>query len=231
MKDSISISLAVSPEQAERLAGLQRVFAELCNSLTPLVQSTRCWNRVALHHLAYRSLRLRFPDAGSQIVCNAIYSVSRAYRLVVQYLAKLRDGSGAPAKALPLLRFRDDAPVFFDWHTVSIKGGVLSLYTLEGRMKFHVDLAPEVVGQLSCRKIREIVLASQGPGAYRLTFVFSDKTSDGEEGADVRRAAIRLPKYLILDPVRGEGVPALIGDDNDDQGDSTMVSARHELFN
>ena len=63
---------------------LQAAFAQVCNALAPLVQSTRTWNRVALHHMAYKTLRERFPAVGSQMVCNAIYSVSRHSRALFQ---------------------------------------------------------------------------------------------------------------------------------------------------
>ena len=71
----LRIPLETTPAQVQRLLQLQQGFAQLCNALAPLVQQTRVWNRVALHHLAYRQLREAFPQMGSQMVCNAIYSV------------------------------------------------------------------------------------------------------------------------------------------------------------
>ncbi|MCU0922625.1 MAG: hypothetical protein MUF16_20270, partial [Burkholderiaceae bacterium] len=76
MNSALRIPLKTSPRQHEQLVQLQRAFAEVCNALAPLVQQTRCWNRVALHHMAYKRLREGFPGLGSQMVCNAIYSVS-----------------------------------------------------------------------------------------------------------------------------------------------------------
>ncbi len=104
----LCIPLHAEPKAQQRLLDLQRGFARVCNALAPLVQQTRVWNRVALHHLAYRQLREQFPEMGSQMVCNAIYSVSRTGRLVFQHpqspfsLARLGD------KPLPLLRFTED---------------------------------------------------------------------------------------------------------------------------
>src|SRR5574344_657242 len=122
----LRIPLETTPAQAQRLQQLQQGFAQLCNALSPLVQQTRVWNRVALHHLAYRQLREAFPQMGSQMVCNAIYSVSRTCRRVFQnpaspfYLDKLGD------KPLPILRFTQSCPVYFDRHTLSLKTGLLS---------------------------------------------------------------------------------------------------------
>ncbi|MEG2632599.1 MAG: hypothetical protein RSB42_17155, partial [Comamonas sp.] len=132
--------MQAAPDQLARLQALQLGFAQLCNALAPLVQTTRVWNRVALHHLAYRQLREQFPSMGSQMVCNAIYSVSRTCRMVFQHpgsplhLDKLGD------KPLPLLRFADSCPVYFDRHTLSLKNGLLSMFTLDGRMRFQLSL-------------------------------------------------------------------------------------------
>jgi hypothetical protein len=149
MKNQIlTIQLQVTAEERARLIALQQAFAELCNALVPVVRRNRCWNRVGLHHLAYHALRSRFPRMGSQMVCNAIYSVSRAYRMVPKH----------PDTPLPLLKFLPDAPVFFDRHTVSIKDGQLSMYTLDGRVRFGFAVSKEILGVFSTGRLREIVL-------------------------------------------------------------------------
>src|SRR5205085_1408721 len=113
-----------SPEQAERLRQLQAAFAEVCNALAPTVRERRLWNRVTLHHLMYRPLRERFPAMGSQMVCNAIYAVCRAARIVYQHPASPFHVNRFPAaKLLPLLHFQAASPVFFDRHTLSLKDG------------------------------------------------------------------------------------------------------------
>ena len=141
MKSVIRVPLNTTPEQYARLQALQTAFAQVCNALAPEVQRSRVWNRVALHHLHYRTLREKFPALGSQMICNAIYAVSRASRLVFQTpgspfnLTKLGD------KALPLLQFAKSCPVYFDRHTLSIKPGQLSLFTMDGRMRFDLTLS------------------------------------------------------------------------------------------
>ena len=101
----IRIPLTATPEQHVRLQALQVAFAQVCNAISPVVQQTRCWNRVALHHLVYKSLRARFPAMGSQMVCNAIYSVSRTSRLVFQHPNSPFNVARLGAKPLPLMRF------------------------------------------------------------------------------------------------------------------------------
>lgn len=64
MNSVLRIALNASPEQGARLQALQSGFAQVCNALAPVVQQTRVWNRVALHHLAYRQLREQFPEMG-----------------------------------------------------------------------------------------------------------------------------------------------------------------------
>jgi hypothetical protein len=186
MNFRLDIPLTPSSEQAARLLALQAAFAQVCNALAPLVRQTRSWHRVTLHHLAYRSLRAQFPQIGSQMVCNAIYSVSRHCRGLFQspnspfHLSKLGD------RPLPLLRFSESCPVYFDRHTLSLKDGVLSLYTLDGRMRFALKLDPQDEARFHEMKLREVVLnrqiarpvASRGANPGRQRFVLSFTLSD-----------------------------------------------------
>ena len=143
MNLTISVPLDTTPEQHARLLALQAAFAQVCNALAPVVRDTRVWNRVALHHMAYKALRDRFPAIGSQMVCNAIYSVSRACRTVFQTPGSPFHLSNLAGRPLPLLRFSDTCPVYFDRHTLSLKQGQASMYTLDGRMRFQLALRPQ----------------------------------------------------------------------------------------
>jgi len=108
------------------LAALQAAYADACNRLVPTVVEHRCWNRVALHHLAYARLRKETP-LGAQMVCNAIFSVCKAYKAQKE-LGRIR--KDAPVPAVHFNR----ASVHFDKRTYSIHGERLSLYTLSGRI-------------------------------------------------------------------------------------------------
>jgi hypothetical protein len=203
----LRIPLETTPAQAQRLQQLQQGFAQLCNALAPLVQQTRVWNRVALHHLAYRQLREAFPQMGSQMVCNAIYSVSRTCRLVFQspssplHLDKLGD------RPLPLLRFGANSPVYFDRHTLSIKAGQLSMFTLDGRMRFELALAPEVQQRFAQQKLREVVLqqgqvSASGIPSFALVFLLVDhqQEQDGASALPLPQPG-ELPEYVMVDEV------------------------------
>jgi hypothetical protein len=171
MNFSVRIALTPSPEQHARLMALQSAFAQVCNELAPLVQQTRVWNRVALHHMAYKGLRERFPALGSQMVCNAIYSVSRASRLIFQTPGSPFHLSLLAGKPLPLLRFTDTCPVYFDRHTLSLKQGQVSMFTLDGRMKFQLALGAGQEAAFHTRKLQEIVLQRVG-AQFELAFQF-----------------------------------------------------------
>jgi hypothetical protein len=136
----LRVPLNANAEQLVRLQALQAAFARVCNALAPTVQQTGVWNRVALHHLTYHKLRERFPELGSQMVCNAIYSVSRTSRIVFQHAQSPFNLNKLAGKPLPLLRFSDSCPVYFDRHTLSVKNGQLSMFTLDGRMRFALAL-------------------------------------------------------------------------------------------
>ncbi len=198
MNFALRIPLNTTAEQLARLHALQTAFAQVCNALAPIVQQTKVWNRVALHHLMYRSLRERFPDMGSQMVCNAIYSVSRTCRLIFQHpqsplnLARLGD------KPLPLVRFADNSPVYFDRHTLSVKAGQLSMYTLDGRMRFALALKPEDEASFKEKKLREIVMSRRADGLFELSFLFSD-TQDEQAPEPVESGSAEVPEYVMVE--------------------------------
>ena len=198
MNSWIRIPLNTTVEQTARLSELQSAFAEVCNALAPVVQQTRCWNRVTLHHLTYRMLRERFPKMGSQMVCNAIYSVSRSSRLVFQHPNSPWNVTKQPGKVLPLLKFMANSPVYFDRHTLSLKDGQLSMYTLDGRMRFQLDLMPEDVARFRQEKLREIVLSNTRQG-YQLEFWFHSPDELPDQDVSTESAA-ELPEYLIVLP-------------------------------
>ena len=170
MNSIIRGPLNTSPEQFERLLALQSAFAEVCNALAPEVQRSKVWNRVALHHLHYRNLREKFPALGSQMICNAIYAVSRTSRLVFQTPASPFSLAKLGAKPLPLLNFANSCPVYFDRHTLSIKGTQLSLFTLDGRMHFELTLPEEQLLLFKVAKLREISLTRRLDNLFELSF-------------------------------------------------------------
>ena len=198
MNFTLRIPLNTTADQLASLQALQVAFAQVCNALAPTVQQTKVWNRVALHHLMYRTLRDQFPGMGSQMVCNAIYSVSRTSRVVFQHpqspfnLARMGD------KPLPLLRFSDSCPVYFDRHTLSVKAGQLSMYTLDGRIRFALALKPEDEVSFNEKKLREIVLSRRPDGVFELSFLFSDGQDENPPESTLASGA-EVPEYVMVE--------------------------------
>jgi len=197
MERLLRIPLNATPQQFERLRSLQVAFAEVCNAIAPVVQRTRCWNRVALHHLVYRGMRERFPALGSQMICNAVYSVSRNARLVLQHPASPWNVNKHFEAPLPLLRFSPSAPVYFDRHTLSLKGSTLSMFTLDGRLRFNLHLAPADAARFHEEKLLELVLLATA-GGFELDFRFAGPDSAGDVEAMSSKGL--LPEYVLVIP-------------------------------
>ena len=212
MNSVIRVPLNTSPEQFARLEALQIEFTKVCNVLAPEVKRSRIWNRVALHHMHYRTLREQFPSLGSQMICNAIYAVSRASRLVFQSPQSPFNLAKLGAKPLPLLHFNNSCPVYFDWHTLSIKSSKLSLFTLDGRMHFELTLPDSQLLLFKVAKLREISLTRRLDGLYELAFWLEAENSEAleamdpelqalnqEVSAELLAAASLIPNYLSIE--------------------------------
>jgi hypothetical protein len=194
----LRVPLNTNAEQLVRLRALQAAFARVCNALAPTVQQTRVWNRVALHHLTYYKLREHFPELGSQMVCNAIYSVSRTCRMVFQQAQSPFNLNKLSGKPLPLLRFSDSCPVYFDRHTLSVKNGQLSMFTLDGRMRFALALKSADEANFNEKKLREIVLSCRADGVYELSFLFDDE-QDKKASDLLGFGNSEVPEYVMVE--------------------------------
>lgn len=177
MKNNFIIPLTTNSEQLHRLKSLQTSFVEICNAITPIIQASACWNRVALHHMAYHKMRIQFPDMGSQMICNAIYSVCRIARVMFQNPQSPWNIEKNPAIKLPKIFFLPQSPVFFDRHTLSIKGNRLSMYTLNGRIRFDLGLSEDEQNMFHHAKLKEVLLVNE-QDTFSLHFHFGEGTPD-----------------------------------------------------
>lgn len=190
-----SIRLSASPQQDAALRALQHAYADACNRLVPIVREKRVWNRVALHNLAYSMLRSATP-LGSQMCCNAIFSVCKAYR-AQKALGRIRKDREVPA-----MRF-ERASVHFDKRTYSIQGDSVSLYTLDGRIVVPMRMGEHQRRLLSSGKPKEAELVlRKGVWYFNLVIETQDAdsvTSGPVVGVDVGEnnlAAISLGKVF-----------------------------------
>lgn len=190
MNSRVLLRLNPSAEQLSSLERLQAAFAEVCTALWPVVRENHCWNRVALHHLTYRKLREQFPALGSQMICNAIYSVSRTGRMLLQNKASPWALEKRPGAPLPIVQFAPSAPVYFDRHTLSLRQERLSMYTLDGRMRFDVGLSPVDAQRFREEKLKEIVLSRDAQGFF-LLFSFGEVDEKPAETSE-------LPQYVVI---------------------------------
>lgn len=207
MNNLTRIPLAPHQAQCDALVRLQRAFAAACNALSPLVAERRVWNRVTLHHLAYRELRERFPELGSQMACNAIYAVCRAARLVYQHPKSPFNIARRPQAPLPRLKFNDDAPVYFDRHTLSLRVGAVSIFGLEGRMQCPAQLSRATCERLGAVRLREVALTRK---ADQFTLVFKtgdDASVPTSAKAELATQPAAWPQHLSVIAGQGDGTP------------------------
>ena len=177
---TVSFKLVSSPEQA--LSALADAYAQACNAIVPFVIQHRCWNRVALHHLAYYPVREQLPALGSQMVCQAVHRVADAYKTLKANKGIAKD------KPIPAITFKT-ASVNFDKHTYSIKGDTLSLFTLAGRAKVPFVCGKHQRDLLSAGTPKEArLIVRKGVWYFNLALEFPDVTpvtGGGVLGIDV----------------------------------------------
>lgn len=147
MKRTIAIKLDILPVQSQALLDLQAEFSSACNKAAEIAIQEKKQNRVQLHHSAYYTLRKDFPELGAQMCCNAIAKTAQALR-ALRY----------PKQVL----FRGQCSVHFDKRTYSLKNGVLSLFTLKGRIRLQLTVSPFHQSFLDQGKIKEAELVRKG---------------------------------------------------------------------
>jgi len=200
MNSVIHITLAMNQDLSGRLDRLRAEFARACNLIAPIAQANHCWNRVALHHLTYHQLRAVFPGLGSQMACNAIYSVCRSYRLLLSHPQSPFFGQKIAEGQLPQIFFLDHSPVFFDRHTLSLQNNVLSMFTLEGRLRFGIGLNEADEKRFRTEKLREVQLLSSG-AQYSMMLFFDAPASPQIQVANAQVVTQDLgvwPDYMVL---------------------------------
>ena len=147
MKRTIAIKLTVSDIQNEALCELQDMFTKTCNEVAIVATAEKERNRIRLHHLCYTSLRKSFPKLGSQMCCNAIAKTAHCLKALKR-----------PKQIL----FKNGCAVHFDKRTYSLKNGVLSLFTLRGRIRTPLAVSPYHQGFLEVGVLKEAELVRKG---------------------------------------------------------------------
>jgi hypothetical protein len=89
------------------------------------------------------------------------------------------------------MKFLPNSPVFFYRHTLSLKDGCLSLFTLDGRLKFQLEVSAQVEETLANGKLKEIVMF-QDAKVYVLRLV----VGEGEPGK--APPALEAPELRVV---------------------------------
>lgn len=147
MKRTIAIKLDLFPDQTDALLELQAVFVAACNRTIDIALQEQEHNRVRLHHLSYYLLRTAFPKLGAQMCCNAIGKAAQALKVLKRYKKVL---------------FRESGSVHFDKRTYSLKGNILSLFTLRKRICIKLEISSFHQKFLKEGKIKEAELVRKG---------------------------------------------------------------------
>lgn len=121
--------LVTNSEQELALEQLQVLYLQACNDIVRFASSQRYANNVGLHHICYYAIREKHPALGSQMVCIAIKQVASAYKTLLANRKELKKSDW------PEIAFGKSSSVHFDKRTYSLKDSVLSLFTLQGRIK------------------------------------------------------------------------------------------------
>jgi hypothetical protein len=100
--------------------------------------------------------------------------------------------------------------VYFDRHTLSLKAGQLSMFTLDGRMRFQLALAAQDEERFHTQKLREIVLSRRSDGVYELAFTLASvqevgdaQAHPGAEASDAVDGVVgEIPEYIVVEEVQ-----------------------------
>jgi IS605 OrfB family transposase len=147
VKRTIAIKLSVLDLQSEAFCELQELFTAACNQVAAAALLEKERNRIRLHHLCYRSLRESLPQLGAQMCCTAIAKTSNALKA---------------QKHPKLLLFKNGCSIHFDKRTYSLKNGILSLFTLRGRIRIPLEISAFHKGFLDFGTPKEAELVRRG---------------------------------------------------------------------
>ena len=75
----------------------------------------------------------------------------------------------------------------------------MSMYTLEGRIRFDVVLSPEDENSFHKNKLREVALARSAAGGFELSLLFSLPLQVDKPIAAASIDSGQIPEYVMID--------------------------------
>ena len=136
---TVCIKLQMDSEAVQKLEKTRLLYLDACNFLVKYVcrdPKERNWQRYNLHHAAYYDLRSALPALGSQLACNAIRSVSSAYK--TELVNHPRKNKTEPLKEIV---FKNPS-IHLDKNTIAYQADMseANVFTIDGRVR--VRLCP-----------------------------------------------------------------------------------------
>lgn len=135
MKQTLSVKLLPTLEQAKKLSETMEVFNDVCNEIAEVAFEQRTANKIKLQKLVYHGIRHKY-GLSAQLTIRAISKVAEAYK---------RDKTIKPF-------FRKDGAIVYDQRILSWKGvDRVSILTLKGR-----ELIPIKYGAYQAERLNRV---------------------------------------------------------------------------
>jgi predicted transposase len=125
------LKLVTTPEQATLLLQTMRATNAACDHIAHVGREAKTSRRFDLHRLVYADIRATF-GLSAQVACLAIAKVAGAFA---------RDRATRP-KFAPL------GAVTYDSRVLSLKNGIVSIWTIAGRQKIRVQQGPHRIDRI-----------------------------------------------------------------------------------
>ncbi len=123
MLKTVRVKLLPTPDQKSILLATMKVVNTACNGISEFVYTNRVWNRYEVQKQMYRSVRADH-SLGAQMTILACRKVADSY------YAGIKKGD-----EWVLHEYRPRGAIAYDGRTYSVTDNVLSLWTIQGRIK------------------------------------------------------------------------------------------------
>jgi putative transposase len=130
MQLTTKIKITPTKEQEQSLIKTMRLFNQICNEISEIAFNQKEFRQFPLHKLCYHELKQKYPEFSSQLIVRAVNAVADSYQ---------KDKK-------TLRQFKKYSSVIYDDRVLSIKNNIVSLWTIDGRIKLavkfwkHVDI-------------------------------------------------------------------------------------------
>ena len=117
----LTTKLKINPtkEQQQSLLKTMRLFNLICNEISEIAFNKKEFKQFSLHKLCYHELKQKYPEFSFQLIIRAINTVTDSYK---------KDKK-------TLRQFKQYSSIVYDDRILSIKNNIVSLWTIDGRLK------------------------------------------------------------------------------------------------